>query len=122
MSALLDYIFYCFFCLTSAKNADRVGAARAGLFLFVVFIFMDLYTLLAVATDSKPHFLGALLCMGFLLRLALVRYYFPHRFYTEQVAHYEQAGEPRRVQYALTGLCLLLTSLFLPFLILKVGR
>lgn len=99
-----------------------MGAARAGLMLFIVFVLMDLYTLFIVTIGSKSHFIGVLICIGFFVRIALVRYYFRPQLYTDLVTHYEQEGEPHRVQYALTGLCVLLVSMFLPFLILKVGR
>jgi len=72
----VNYIFYCFFCLVSAKNFDRAGAARAGLLLFFVFAVMDVYTLFIGVLGIKSHFTGVVICAGFFARLALTRCYF----------------------------------------------
>jgi hypothetical protein len=121
MVSALNYLFYCFYCLTSAKNFDRVGAARAGLFLLCTFLLMDVYSFYIGMTGSQASFFVGVIVAGFVARLLLVYCYFRPRHYDSLVIAYQEKGEPARVRYALTGAVLLFGSLFLPFWFLRAG-
>jgi hypothetical protein len=121
MVSVLNYLFYCFYCLTSVKNFDRVGAARAGLLLLGTFLFMDVYSFYVAMTGSQASFFAVLIVAGFAVRRLLGYYYFLPQYYASLVTAYQAEGEPARVRYALTGLGLLLGSLFLPFWLLREG-
>lgn len=120
MLALTNYLFYCFYCGISAKKSDRAEAAEALLTLWLFFTVMDFYTLLIGILGVKSHFFVAGGGAGILAHLVLSRYYFRPRPYSDLLTSYAQNGEPHRVRYALTGVGILLTSIFLPFLIMKL--
>jgi hypothetical protein len=121
MRAVFNYLFYCFYCLTSAQNSDRAGASRSALFLFVFFALLDAYTLLVTLWGRNAHFFATGAGSAVSTQALLYFTYYRSKAYAPLVTRYAQ-GEPKRLRLALTGAVLLLSVMFLPFLLLKASR
>jgi hypothetical protein len=119
MRTVFDYLFYCFYCLTSERKFDRAGAGRSLLSLFSVFALLDGYTLLSSLANSEFHFFAAAIVSTILTQALLSHTYFHQQAYTPLIIRYAQ-GEPERLRFALTGCAALLGVLFLPFLFIKI--
>jgi hypothetical protein len=121
MRPLFDYLFYCFYCLTAKDKPDRAGTSLTMLSLFVLFLLLDLYTLAIGLLHLKSHFfiagVGSMVVAQSFLHFRYIR----PKTYEPLIVRYNQ-GEFKRLYFALIGVGLLLTVMFLPFPILKASR
>lgn len=115
----MNYLFYCFYCLVSAKKFDREGTARDFLLFFITFTIINIYIIVIGLLDIKSRYCFAIVVIGLAGHVIFSKYY-KKSMYNNILENYEQNGEPHRVRYALIGTALLLTSLFLPFLLIKI--
>ncbi|WP_140469642.1 hypothetical protein [Hymenobacter nivis] len=117
---MLNYFFYCFYCLASAKRFDRAEAAVTVLAFLLGSLLIDIYTIIAATFVSKVQFKPVLIILVLAMEWWIHRIYFRPKLYEKMVARYAQ-GEPHRLRYALAGVVLLLVIIFLPFLVLKTN-
>jgi hypothetical protein len=120
MRAVLNYLFYCFYCLTLKKRTDRAEASLSLLAFFIAFATVDIYTLCIGLFHTKSHFSIAGITSIILAQVLLHFTYSRPRVYAPLVIRYEQ-GEPNRLRFALVGVGLLLTVIFLPFPLIKAN-
>lgn len=116
MFRLIDYLFYCFYCLAPANGLARPGKATNFLSLLVAFFLLDLYSLTLVITNSKSlskpvgYFL---IIIPFLL--LHWRYYQPQS-YKHLIAQYQEKSA-YRARYAFVGIVALLATIAFMFII-----
>jgi hypothetical protein len=119
MATCFDFLFYCFYCLATKRKPGRVGAAKFGLWLFVLLLPVG-YALLAAATGSQWFSFRVATGAELLLQAWLWLGYFRSAHFHLMLTQLP-SDEPYRVRYALLGAGLLALSYPLPTFLFLVG-
>jgi hypothetical protein len=116
MFRLLDYLFYCFYCLAPANGLARPGKATTFLSLLVAFFLLDIYFLTLAVFNSKS--LSKLLSYFLIIIPFLLlhwRYYQPQSY--EHLVTQYQIKSAYRARYAFVGIIALLATIVFAFII-----
>ncbi len=116
MFRLLDYFFYCFYCVAPVNGLARSSKATTFLSLLVSFLLIDLYVLVLLISGSKIFFKSICYLLLIVPLLLLHWRYYKLQSYEHILAHY-QINNLYRARYAVIGIATLLISIVFPFIV-----
>jgi hypothetical protein len=118
MIACFDFLFYCFYCLSSRQRPDRVEGAKFILFVCLTLLPLGYYLVLSLMAGGLLFSIRTALCAELLLLAGLWWGYFRPQHYLQRLGR-APSPEPHRVRYALLGVGVIALAL-LPLLSIPI--